>query len=169
MLKLLVKRTIHNDTETLGTFEVIETVEVENPEGGTTGGGTTTVENILLTGATCEPKGPDTITQNKNFRIPEGAFSIYWRPSSRAGASYNNNMLPCLYNGKVSKDRYILLHIGNSHKDTRGCILIGTEIQGKTITKSTAKFKELLDIIRDKEFTVEVINILPEPEPEENV
>lgn len=167
MIQILVKRLIANDTETLGTFEVIETVEVENPEGE----GTVRVENIILTGVTCEPKGPDTITQNKNFRIPEGIYDVYWRPSSRAGASYNNNMLPCLYNDKVSKDRYILLHIGNSHKDTRGCILIGTEIQGKTITKSTAKFKELLDIIRNVEgLQIGVVNhpdILPKPE--ENV
>ena len=52
--------------------------------------------------------------------IPEGPYSMKLTYSPKFKKD-----LPLIWNGKVSKNRGIRIHNGNSVKDTNGCILIG--------------------------------------------
>lgn len=52
----------------------------------------------------------------------------------------------------------IRIHAGNTHHDTRGCILVGCRIEGDTITKSRAALKLLMSYIGSEEHTLVVYN-----------
>lgn len=65
-----------------------------------------------------------------DLRIPANTYKcdIHFSPSKTNAINNNNyptNALIRIYNDKVSKFRYILIHIGNFLKDTLGCILLG--------------------------------------------
>ncbi|RDU67263.1 DUF5675 family protein [Helicobacter equorum] len=44
----------------------------------------------------------------------------------------HSHIVPLLYNQKVSKDRYILIHIGKKFDDSNGCLLIGSKLNNST-------------------------------------
>ncbi|MBE3607049.1 hypothetical protein CCAL13119_08945, partial [Campylobacter sp. RM13119] len=108
---------------------------------------------ILLSGYTLEAAGPDTTTPNQDKRIPAGAYTATWFFSPDF-----QRELPLLFNESVSKKRRILIHGGNYPKDTLGCVLIGTEYNEKGILKSRDKLKELLNLTRDNDFKVVIVN-----------
>ena len=66
-----------------------------------------------------EPGGPSTTTPNQDKRIPAGSYNIEPYSSN----SYPNNFR--IYNDFVSKERKILIHSGNYHYNTLGCLLPG--------------------------------------------
>jgi hypothetical protein len=47
--------------------------------------------------------------------------------------------------------QYILIHIGNTDKDTAGCILVGQQANAESnmISQSTAAYKEFYPLIAD--------------------
>nr|WP_236861277.1 DUF5675 family protein [Campylobacter sp. RM16192] len=121
MKKLYIDRTRNIKDATVGTFEL--------KDGSIT----------LLKGVTLEPAGEDTVTPNKDKRIPEGEYNATFYRSPRF-----QRRLPILYNEKVSKDRHILIHNGNFPDDTLGCILVGSRDDNTSLLKPIrirAKFK----------------------------
>ena len=60
--------------------------------------------------------------ENKEKLIPCGEYNLNVSKSPKFG-----RMLPLVYNDKVPMHRGIRIHVGNSVKDTAGCILVGFE------------------------------------------
>ena len=57
---------------------------------------------------------------------------------------------------------FILFHIGNTHKDTEGCILLGTNYGylygGNAILNSTGAFESFMEIMRgEREFNLTIV------------
>lgn len=84
----------------------------------------------------------------KDHRIPEGIYNCLWHRASRFTPSLTKTMgyeqFPLqLYNTIVPIDRYILIHAGNTHLDTEGCILLGEAVdyRGEAILHSKSAIK----------------------------
>ena len=58
--------------------------------------------------------------ENKAKLIPCGEYNLHVSKSQKFG-----RMLPLVYNDEVPMRRGIRIHVGNSVKDTEGCILVG--------------------------------------------
>lgn len=92
-------------------------------------------------------------------RIPAGTYEIKLRTEggfhtrylTRFGADFHKGML---HLQNVPGFEFILIHTGNTERDTEGCILVGKEIslhsKGDSIQQSTAAYKELYPVIRDE-------------------
>lgn len=65
-----------------------------------------------------ERNGPDSIGGEIKLRIPSGRYNVVWKNSSKFGEVLN------LKNDFVGVERAILIHNGNSPKDSDGCLLI---------------------------------------------
>lgn len=134
-LKIIRFKTIKNGT--LGEFTLLDDKSKE-----------------LMKGYTLEPAGPDTVEPNQDKRIPQGIYKAKMEYSPR----YKRD-LPVLWNNLVSKDRRILIHSGNTDKDTLGCILVGSMYGLNSISNSRKTLEDLLYYVDDYEiFEVEIIN-----------
>lgn len=69
--------------------------------------------------------------ENKAKLIPCGEYNLNVSKSPKFG-----RMLPLVYNDEVSMRRGIRIHVGNSVKDTTGCILVGFERNGDRLVNS---------------------------------
>ena len=69
--------------------------------------------------------------ENKANLIPCGEYNLNVSKSPKFG-----RMLPLVYNDKVSMRRGIRIHVGNSVKDTSGCILVGFGRNGDRLINS---------------------------------
>lgn len=69
--------------------------------------------------------------ENKAKLIPCGEYSLNVSKSPKFG-----RMLPLVYNDKVPMRRGIRIHVGNSVKDTSGCILVGFGRNGDRLVNS---------------------------------
>ena len=69
--------------------------------------------------------------ENKTKLIPCGEYNLNVSKSPKFG-----RLLPLIYNDKVPMRRGIRIHIGNSVKDTAGCILVGFERNGDRLVNS---------------------------------
>ena len=69
--------------------------------------------------------------ENKAKLIPCGEYSLNVSKSPKFG-----RMLPLVYNNEVTMHRGIRIHVGNSVKDTTGCILVGFERNGDRLVNS---------------------------------
>lgn len=106
---------------------------------------------------TLEPRGPDCQIPEQNMRIPEGVYDTEWVDSSKSGVQLRGK-LPVLFNNIVSKDRKILMHIGNTYEDTRGCILVGLYRGTDRVLESKKCLDMLFNIIFNEHFIVEIKN-----------
>lgn len=78
--------------------------------------------------------------------IPSGTYEVDMdtvspKYSSKSWASCCNGKLPRLKNVKGYEG--VLIHVGNSSKDTLGCILVGKYSGGDTISNSVVTFETL--------------------------
>ena len=69
--------------------------------------------------------------ENKVKMIPCGEYSLNVSKSQKF-----ERLLPLVYNDEVPMRRGIRIHVGNSVKDTEGCILVGFERNGDRIVNS---------------------------------
>lgn len=91
----------------------------------------------------------------KDLRVPEGTYKLKRHPGSRFQktlreiTSNNTDELLNVYNDKVPHERHILIHWGNTDKDTQGCILLGkTKASDESIGGSRAACKEFYNLMR---------------------
>lgn len=94
-----------------------------------------------ITGYMLEPAGPETKEANKNRRIPAGLYNLI----PHTGAKYKKVVR--LYNENVPQSRAILIHQGNSPKDTIGCLLAGSTYSDDYVGTSMAKLTELMNAV----------------------
>ena len=69
--------------------------------------------------------------ENKAKLIPCGEYNLNVSKSQKF-----DRLLPLVYNDKVPMRRGIRIHVGNSVKDTTGCILVGFERNGDRLVNS---------------------------------
>ena len=69
--------------------------------------------------------------ENKEKLIPCGEYNLNVSKSQKF-----ERMLPLVYNDEVPMHRGIRIHVGNSVKDTTGCILVGFERNGDRLVNS---------------------------------
>jgi len=114
-------------------------------------------EKVVLKGYTCEPAGPDTTQSGMDRRIPQGRYQIAWHDSPKFRAR-----LPLLWNQQVPKSRCILIHSGNTGRNTEGCVLLGNSLGAHGVKNSRAALSALLAAVKEQEFAVQIINQIGE-------
>lgn len=73
-------------------------------------------------------------------RIPDGSYGVKLRFSPKFSPSYNHELLWLM---DVPEFEYILIHIGNTVDDTRGCILVGTSEKAGVLYESKKAYNSL--------------------------
>lgn len=85
--------------------------------------------------------------------IPFGTYKMILNVSPKF-----KRLLPRLLN--VPNFEGVLIHRGNTAKDTHGCILVGKNTEVGKVTSSTVWEEKLVKLLKDsgqKEFTVEIV------------
>ena len=87
-------------------------------------------------------------------RIPDGTYNIKLRKEGGFHSKYLKKFGSTFHKGMlwlqdVPGFEYILIHIGNTDKDTAGCILVGKTVANAFIGNSTGAYKEIYPIIAD--------------------
>lgn len=83
--------------------------------------------------------------ENSSMFLPEGhyLFDMSYSPKFK-------EYLPHLFNtGKITRSRGFRIHTGNSIKDTKGCILVGSRFNVVSLSNSRFVLSHLLRIIRE--------------------
>lgn len=91
--------------------------------------------------------------------IPEGVYQCGLRPSARFG-SYTGGMVYHIQPVQGRTD--ILIHIGNTVRDTKGCLLVGDSISDGTPTSLRNSRKTLMALhehTQGKPFTLTISSI----------
>lgn len=88
--------------------------------------------------------------ENEKKLIPTGTYKLNVSKSPKF-----NRMLPLIYNDKVSMIRGFRIHVGNSVKDTSGCILVG-ERSGNKLLNSRPMEQAITEIARH-DTTLEIV------------
>ena len=114
-------------------------------------------EKEVLKGYTCEPAGPDTTQSGMDRRIPQGQYQIAWHDSPKFRVR-----LPLLWNELVPKTRCILIHSGNTGRNTEGCVLLGTSLGTHGVKNSRTALSALLAAVKGQEFAVQIKNEIKE-------
>ncbi|HDZ5041219.1 TPA: hypothetical protein RTG64_001749 [Campylobacter jejuni] len=114
------------------------------------------------------------LESGKNLRIPAGVYNL----KRHVGSSFNDkgkqevagvvvlkkdDSVINLYNDKVAFERHILIHWGNTYKDSKGCILLGMAKtnDNEKIGASRQACKEFYNLMYDKDLTnikLEIVN-----------
>ena len=141
MYQLKIERFISGYDWTIGEFRLIDK----------------TSGFCVFNGFSLEPAGSDETRSGLDKRIPQGFYNAKFEYSPRFTPKYGRN-LPVLFNEKVSKNRRILIHIGNRGADTEGCILLGDSWKPNFIANSTATTNKVFDILNNRDFEVEIVN-----------
>lgn len=134
---LKVKRTFFADTYTIGKMYVegeyfCDTLEDKNRD--LNKNGVFDGDEKKVYGETC---------------IPFGQYKVKMHFSPKFSPRYNGRKVPWIQN--VPHFEGILIHSGNTDKDTLGCILVGENTQKGKVLNSKATLLKLLDRIGDKD------------------
>lgn len=112
------------------------------------------------------------LESNKNLRIPAGVYNL----KRHINSSFNDkgkkevvgvtvlkkdDSVLNVYNNDVPFERHILLHWGNTYKDTKGCILLGLtkHDNNESIGHSRKACKEFYDLMYNKDLSNIKLNI----------
>ena len=125
----------------LATKRKIKLVRFKQTSSSTTS--KVTIEDSSFQGFILEPAGPSTATANLDRRIPTGIYKL----SAYSSAKFPNVYL--LRNDQVSASRLILIHSGNSPKDTLGCLMTGLAHAQDLVSNSVLALNQLREIIKD--------------------
>lgn len=102
------------------------------------------ISGTRIRGYFLEPGGPSTKEVGKDRRIPPGAYNLVWHK----GKHWSNAVK--LYNDDVPISRAILIHSGNSGKDTEGCLIAGSRASGTYVTESKAMLQRINKFLKSK-------------------
>jgi hypothetical protein len=104
-------------------------------------------------------------------RVPEGEYPVVFRKEGSHHASYQAKFgaahFGMLHIIDVPNFQYILIHIGNTEKDTDGCLLIGsTPNIDCTVSASTEAYKRFYQtvsqaLLKNEKVTIQYINSQP--------
>ncbi|ECL1911301.1 TPA: hypothetical protein R8M55_000643 [Campylobacter jejuni] len=111
------------------------------------------------------------LESGKDLRIPEGNYNLKRHSPSRFENTLreitgkNDDTMINVYNNEVPASRAILLHWGNTDKDTQGCILLGLtkDNNNESVGQSRQACKEFYDLMYKKdlsEIKLEIVNEL---------
>lgn len=126
--------------------------------------GRMTIEGSDFTCYTLE-EAREGLERGQDLRIPKGEYSLRFHSPSRfekklraithiSGAKMIN-----VYNDDVPADRCILIHWGNTAKDTEGCILLGKKkVHSGLIGESIRACVEFYRLINDSLETNDISN-----------
>lgn len=85
--------------------------------------------------------------------IPKGTYAVTLRNAGGKNEKYKEKFASAhfgmLYLNNIPNYEYVLIHIGNTKKDSEGCILVGLgkDIKSNSITQSTDAYKLIYPII----------------------
>lgn len=102
------------------------------------------ISGTRIRGYFLEPGGPSTKQTGLDRRIPPGAYNLVWHK----GKHWSNVVK--LYNDEVPISRAILIHSGNSGKDTEGCLIAGSRASGTYVTESKAMLQRINKFLKSK-------------------
>ncbi|MCV3425629.1 DUF5675 family protein, partial [Campylobacter sp. IFREMER_LSEM_CL1085] len=99
--------------------------------------------------------------REKDLRVPAGVYNLKRHTLSSfndkgkrivAGVKVLNDddSVVNIYNDDVPFDRHILIHWGNTDKDTKGCILLGLTKSDESVGQSRQACKEFYDLMHGK-------------------
>ncbi|MEQ4355027.1 DUF5675 family protein [Campylobacter jejuni] len=98
------------------------------------------------------------LESGKDLRIPEGNYNLKRHSPSRfentlrSITKKDDDTMINVFNEKVPFDRHILVHWGNTDKDTQGCILLGLtkDNNNESVGQSRQACKEFYDLMHGK-------------------
>ncbi|EAH7526098.1 hypothetical protein EOD88_09355 [Campylobacter jejuni] len=98
------------------------------------------------------------LESGKDLRIPEGNYNLKRHSPSRfentlrSITKKDDDTMINVYNDEVPSSRAILIHWGNTDKDTEGCILLGLtkDNNNESIGQSRQACKEFYDLMHGK-------------------
>ena len=122
-----------------------------------------------ITFGTCEDEHREEKVANET-RIPAGTYDIIMRTDSPMVKRYKQKLgggyagMPWLQD--VPGFTYVYIHIGNTEKDTSGCILVGNSVNfvGMSVLASTKAYRVLHRSIRSALDAGEKVSITIEDE-----
>ncbi|ECQ0899223.1 hypothetical protein FYV52_02185 [Campylobacter jejuni] len=111
------------------------------------------------------------LESGKDLRIPEGNYNLKRHSPSRfentlrSITKKDDDTMINVYNDDVPSSRAILIHWGNTDKDTQGCILLGLtkDNNNESVGQSRQACKEFYDLMYKKdlsEIKLEIVNEL---------
>ncbi|EGO9778801.1 hypothetical protein IU846_001130 [Campylobacter jejuni] len=98
------------------------------------------------------------LESGKDLRIPEGNYNLRRHTPSRfentlrSITKKDDDTMINVYNDDVPASRAILIHWGNTDKDTQGCILLGLtkDNNNESVGQSRQACKEFYDLMHGK-------------------
>ncbi|EDO8608659.1 hypothetical protein JJT72_000310 [Campylobacter jejuni] len=97
------------------------------------------------------------LESGKDLRIPEGNYNLKRHSPSRfentlRSITKKDDTMINVYNDDVPSSRAILIHWGNTDKDTQGCILLGLtkDNNNESVGQSRQACKEFYDLMHGK-------------------
>ncbi|EHH5700858.1 hypothetical protein HVL13_001826 [Campylobacter coli] len=98
------------------------------------------------------------LESGKDLRIPEGNYNLKRHSPSRfentlrSITKKDDDTMINVYNDEVPSSRAILIHWGNTDKDTKGCILLGLtkDNNNESVGQSRQACKEFYDLMHGK-------------------
>ncbi|AUG27106.1 hypothetical protein BOI81_02175 [Campylobacter coli] len=111
------------------------------------------------------------LESGKDLRIPEGNYNLKRHSPSRfentlrSITKKDDDTMINVYNDDVPSSRAILIHWGNTNKDTQGCILLGhtKDNNNESIGQSRQACKEFYDLMYKQDLSkikLEIVNDL---------
>ncbi|ECQ8840621.1 TPA: hypothetical protein SC207_000357 [Campylobacter jejuni] len=97
------------------------------------------------------------LESGKDLRIPAGVYDLKRHSPSRfentlRSITKKDDTMINVYNDEVPSSRAILIHWGNTDKDTQGCILLGLtkDNNNESVGQSRQACKEFYDLMHGK-------------------
>ncbi|HFW6578289.1 TPA: DUF5675 family protein [Campylobacter jejuni] len=140
-MKIAINRRYTGKTCVIGKFKVLNDDD----------------DNILFECFSLE-EDKEGLESGKDLRIPEGNYNLKRHSPSRFENTLreitgkNDDEMINVYNNEVPASRAILIHWGNTDKDTQGCILLGLtkDNNNESVGQSRQACKEFYDLMHGK-------------------